>query len=106
METKKYYHATSFRNLYSILDEGIKPGCDGMVYLCDNPDGAAKFVAIRGMLDILVLEVNLVEEEVEESFDHSQAFFKERAFIYPRGILPCQIYMENARRYELDKSNL
>ena len=83
---KSYYHATPFENLNSILRTGIKKGCDGVVYLAETPEEAARFVAIRGCSKILAVEVLLEEEMVEESFDHSQLFFRCRAFAYPEDI--------------------
>ena len=80
--TKTYYHATPFENLESIMDQGLHKGCDGVVYLTEKPDEAARFVAIRGCKQILVLGIELEEDLVNESFDHSFLFFKCRAFTY------------------------
>jgi hypothetical protein len=91
---KKYYHATPFENLESILDQGIcrKYGYDGVIYLTEKPEEAARFVAIRGYVDILVCEVEVEEYMVEESFDHSEAFFKCRAYGYSeKDIMPDEI---------------
>ena len=97
---KSYYHATPFENLNSILKKGILTGCDGVVYLTENPDEAARFVAIRGHKKILVIEVELEEEMVEESFDHSMIFFRCRAFTYPQDILVNE-FGGDMRTYEL-----
>lgn len=80
---KKYYHATSKKNLGNILNEGIKKGCDGCVYLTDKREDALKFV-IFGCANenIIVFEVELNEEEVVETFDHSESFFKCKAYGY------------------------
>lgn len=86
--TKTYYHATPFKNLESIMDQGLCKGCDGVVYLTEKPEEAVRFVAIRGYREILVLGVNVEEDMVTESFDHSQAFFKCRAYAYPEDIRP------------------
>lgn len=96
---KTYYHATPYRNLESILDQGIFKGCDGVVYLADTKENAAKFIAIRGCFDILVCEVQLNEANVEESFDHSETFFKCKAYIYNEDINVCEI--SNMWRYDL-----
>lgn len=45
---KSYYHATPFENLNSIFTKGILKGIDGVVYLTEKPDEAARFLAIRG----------------------------------------------------------
>lgn len=80
--TKTYYHATPFENLESIMDQGLHKGCDGVVYLTEKPEEAARFVAIRGCKKILVLGMELEEDLVNESFDHSEVFFKCKAYSY------------------------
>ena len=80
--TKTYYHATPFENLESIMDQGLHKGCDGVVYLTEKPDEAVRFIAIRGCKQILVLGIELEEDLVNESFDHSEAFFKCKAYSY------------------------
>lgn len=87
----KYYHATQPANLSSILQNGIKKGFDGVVYLAETPEDAAKFLAIRLFKDILVFEVELDDKDVCESFDHSYSFFQCRAFTYNSSIDPLQI---------------
>lgn len=83
---KTYYHATDKKNIDSIISEGIKPGFDGMVYLCEIPEDACKFMLVHGYHEAAVFEVSLDENDVEESFDHSQAFFGCRAYMY-KGII-------------------
>lgn len=80
--TKTYYHATPYENLISIMMSGIYAGGDGYVYLTNSPESAATFVAIRGCKDILVCGVDLEEDLLDESFDHSLAFFKCRAWMH------------------------
>lgn len=84
----KYYHATSKENLTSILDEGIKPGYDGVVYLCKTPYDAAKFCVIRGVSNIVAIEFMLDDNSVTESFDHSEKFFQCKAYYCERTIEP------------------
>ena len=76
----KFYHATDKKNLGPILIDGIKPGIDGYVYLCKTAVDALKFMLVRCVQDIIVFEVSLKESEVEETFDHSEAFFKCKAY--------------------------
>lgn len=83
---RSYYHATPFENLNSILEKGIQRGSDGIVYLTEGKDEALRFVAIRGCRNILTVEVELEEDLVEEMFDHSQAFFRCKAFGYHEDI--------------------
>lgn len=80
---KKFYHATDFVNLHSIMYDGIRPGCDGVVYLAETPEDALNFVVFRCYEEILVVEIELEESEVKETFDHSYTFFKCKAFGYP-----------------------
>lgn len=94
-----YYHATPFKNLESIMDQGILRGCDGVVYLADAKENAAKFIAIRGCKDILVCEVELNQANIEESFDHNEAFFKCKAYMYNEDINPLEI--SSMYRYQL-----
>lgn len=74
---KKYYHATLKTNTESILNEGIHQGSDRCVYLTDNPYDCCKFLMIRVVKpeDMQIFEVELPEEEVFESNDHSKSFF-------------------------------
>lgn len=81
-KTKSYYHATSARNLGNILIEGFKTGIDGCVYLTKTRSDALKFIAIRCFEDIVVFEIKLPNDKVKETFDHSQQFFKCRAYGY------------------------
>ena len=97
---KSYYHATPFSNLNSILEKGIKVGIDGVVYLTEEPDEAVRFVAIRGFKKILVIEVEVEEDMVEESFDHNFNFFKCKAFVYPNNISVSE-FGGNIRTYEI-----
>lgn len=86
---KKYYHATPSKNLLSIIREGIKAGCDGVVYLAKTKEDALKFVCIRCFANsenIVVLEVELPEDKVFETFDHNQQFFKCKAYGYTGNI--------------------
>lgn len=97
---KKFYHATPMKNFVSILDDGkIYTGYEGVTYLCDTPKDAAKFVAIRGEKEILVCECEIDESLVSESFDHSEVFFKCKAYTYPKDISTNEI--TNYIKYEL-----
>lgn len=81
----KYYHGTSYANLLKIIEDGkIKNNnMEHCVFLAETKDDAFKFVALRYMMeDIAVIELELDESKVHETFDHSQRFFKARAFAY------------------------
>ena len=96
------WHATEYKNLVSILDNGIIPGPDKLVYLCENGIDAAKFVAVRGCRDILLCQIKIYkadEDKIKETFDHSERFFKCRAFGYKGAIKPQNI--KHYRRLEI-----
>ena len=97
---KSYYHATPFENLNSIFKKGITRGIDGVVYLAETSEDAVKFIAIRGHKKILVIEVEVEDDMVEESFDHSESFFKCKAYYYPNNISVNE-FGDNIKTYEL-----
>ena len=80
--TKKFYHATPWENLNSILEKGIQPDCFGTIFLADGMVEASSFLLIRGISPLAVFEIELDEDEVEESFDHNSNFFKCKAWTY------------------------
>lgn len=66
-----------------MLEKGILPGPDGLIYLCTDPTDSAKFLYIRGHRDIIVYEVKVpkkLSDTIIETFDHSPTFFQCRAF--------------------------
>lgn len=84
---KTFYHCTVEGNLGGILNDGLKPGCDGYVYLASNPIDSAKFILIRGvpLEDIVVIGIprNLLDEtKLDISEDHSINFFNCEAYTY------------------------
>lgn len=84
---KKMYHATRLSNFWSIVDKGLTPGVDGIVYLAETREDALKFISIRVFNEpILVLEVEVDEADLQETFDHSFNFFKARAWGCPKKI--------------------
>ena len=84
----KYYHAATPDTMEKILNDGVlkKSPWDGVVYLCKDPIDACKFLVVRGFTCLKVIEVELDENEVMESFDHSEAFFQCKAYMYPGNI--------------------
>ncbi len=80
-----FYHGTPYENMLNIMENGIDPGPDGLVYMCEKPEDCAKFLYIRGIRNIAVFKIKIpkkLENNVEETFDHSYDFFKCRAFGY------------------------
>lgn len=84
---KTFYHATNFDNLASILSKGllVNKTCDG-IYLCEKSEDCLKFVYMHGLTNVLVLKCKVDERYVKESFDHSQSFFKCRAWVTDKDI--------------------
>lgn len=81
---KTFYHATSFDNLDSILENGLKSYGD-CVYMTENEVDSVKFLAIRLIPKIVTLKIRIKEKDmnnVHETFDHSQRYFGCRAFGY------------------------
>ena len=75
---KKYYHATSYDNLSSIMSNGLKTSMEGIVYMTENPTDAVKFVALRSIPKILVVEIKTLkkhEYDIIETTDHNYSFF-------------------------------
>ena len=78
----RFYHAAPKETMMKIYVEGVlKKSWDGVVYMCKDQIDACKFLVIRGMRQMSVIELELDEKEVEESHDHSEAFFKCKAYI-------------------------
>ena len=98
----KYYHGTSYSNLLKIIEYGkVKTSMEGIVYLAKTKEEAFKFVALRYMTeDIAVIELELDESKIVETFDHSQKFFKARTFGY-EGEIDTQ-YATNCWKYPIE----
>lgn len=78
----KFYHATTERNMVKIVHEKrIRKSMEG-VYLCKDPVDACKFLVMRGVQRVSVIEAELDEKDVEESNDHSEGFFRCKAYIH------------------------
>lgn len=79
----KFYHATQKEKMKKIIGEQkIRQSCDGVVYLCKQAVDSCKFLAVRGAREMSVIEIELNENDVEESFDHSESFFKCKAYMH------------------------
>ena len=89
---KYFYHATSYENLVSIYEKGIlAQNAEGIVYMTEKPEEAARFVVIHGIPKILCVKIKIPkskEHNIIETFDHSYNFFKCRSFAYVGNITP------------------
>jgi len=95
---KTYFHATSYDNLIHIMHDGIKAGCDGLVYMCEKEEDAIKFPIIHGVPKIITFKIKIKEpDKVIETFDHSYAFFKCRCWGF-MGDIPAD-WIEPSKQY-------
>lgn len=89
---KYLYHATVSDNLDSIYKNGLIPqGFYNAVFLADNPESAAAFLKVRLINNITVLRVKFNNNQfrkLDESFDHSDSFFRCRAYMCYETITP------------------
>ena len=74
-KTKTLYHGTDYRNLGSILGEGLRASMEGGVYLTDSADSAMRWTAMKiqamGGSTVLVVEVEVEEKDLILGSDHS-----------------------------------
>lgn len=78
----KFYHAAPREAMEKIVAEGkIRKSWDGVVYLCKEAVDSCKFLIIRGMREMSVIEVDIDEDRVAESHDHSEVFFRCKAYM-------------------------
>lgn len=79
----RFYHAAPREAMEKIIKEKrIRRSADGCVYLCRRPEDSCKFLLIRGMKEMSVIEVKIAESETKESNDHSEAFFRCKAYTH------------------------
>ena len=69
------YHATDLKNIGSIDLDGIQTR-GGFVFLAEHADLAAAFLALRGVTQVIAIAVDVPEEDMEESFDHNEGWFR------------------------------
>lgn len=78
----KFYHATSLENMQKIIDDGKIKSSLGEVFLCKKPLDACKFLVLRGLRKVYVIEVELNKNDVRESYDHAESFFQCKAYVH------------------------
>lgn len=79
----KFYHATTPENMQKIIDDGkIKHSFGGEVFLCKKPLDACKFLVLRGLRKVYVIEVELNKNNVQESYDHAESFFRCKVYVH------------------------
>lgn len=88
----KLYHATTWKNALSIMDNGLKLGTDNLIYFADSFGGASLFSYMHGipLEDIIVVVIdttNLNKDLFDYGYDHSPTFFKNiEVYTYPEKI--------------------
>lgn len=64
---KTLYHATPKNNIFSIMQEGIKAGIDGIVYFCETPENSLAYMrgyaVAYGCNEFAVIPVKFTDEE-------------------------------------------
>lgn len=77
-----YYHATSIENAKKILDSWKIQSPAGINYFCLKPEECLRFIYVHQRnVDCVIFEVDIHDEvQMEESFDHSETFFKCKAY--------------------------
>lgn len=78
----KFYHATSLENMQKIIDDGKIKSSFGEVFLCKKPLDACKFLVLRGLRKVYVIEVELNKNNIQESYDHAESFFRCKAYVH------------------------
>lgn len=82
----KFYHAAPRETMEKIVSDGrIRKSCDGVVYLCKKAVDSCKFLVIRGMKEMSVIEVDINEDVIAESYDHAESFFRCKAYMHEGG---------------------
>lgn len=93
-KTQTYYHYTLKNNVLGIIKDGLKPGEDGLIYLCENLDDCLKFMRIylklfagnSSSVEIAIIPVELDPADVEESYDHNAELVGCKAYTYDKAI--------------------
>ena len=106
---KLYYHATTEKNVSSILHNGIKPSLGGFVYLADSLENACKFGYLDACGDtIYIFTVKIRksdESKIQETFDHNEAFFQCKSYGYDGIIEPSRIGKLYKRTFTVNANN-
>lgn len=72
----KLYHYSTFENFPSIQREGLKIGGDGFVYLAESHELVRELACLYGLQAYALFEVDIEPNEVAESTDHNEEYFK------------------------------
>ena len=98
---KTMYHATKLENLDAILEKGLlRNKIENAIFLCEKPEHAARFLVVQGLSQFVIIPVKVHERFLEESFDHSEEFFKCKAWTYSKDIAPRYIEADDILKYD------
>ena len=103
----KLYHATPKETFIDILDNGIRTGRDGYIYLAESEKLAQAFMLLYGVKNFVVFEVDIPESDVEISDDHNEEYFIEatkektaKCYMTDKDIPRKQIKLINGYKYK------
>ena len=105
----KVYHATDYNNLENIMVRGLQPSGEG-IFFAEGFKQSLAFMIFRNYSRVLVLELEIDENALRESFDHSESLFCKmfglescKAWVYPNSIPAHELNLENARIYDMNR---
>lgn len=105
----KVYHATDYDNLASIIVDGLQPSGEG-IFFAEGFEQALAFMFLRNYSPVVVLELEIDESELRESFDHSESRFCKlfglescKAWVYHSPIPAHELNLEKARIYDMNR---
>lgn len=65
---KTLYHATPKDNTFSIMREGIKAGCDGVVYFCETPHDCLTYMGMYADVNQCYVYATIPVKFTDEEF--------------------------------------
>lgn len=79
---RKLYHGTSIENFNSMVKDGVIKTSyfSQCIYCCQSKEDVLKFMYIYQVTPCIILEIEVPDEDVVETFDHSPVFFQCRCF--------------------------
>lgn len=103
----KLYHATPGDTFAAIMDEGLKVGQEGCIFLAESEKLSHAFMLLYGIKNFVVFEVDIPESDVEISDDHNEEYFIEatkektaKCYMTDKDIPRKQIKLINGYKYK------
>lgn len=108
-----FYHATPYKNIFSIAHNGLHPSKDGYVHLCDCVEDAVGFGVDTDDFDgdycFVVLAVLVDVESVERTSEHSNESVTAIPTYRFKGYIPTSciaLGMNDIRKYTYYKNQI